>query len=94
VEEEEVSEVELPQHASSRLLSVAPNPAADKATVTWQGAAAQAVVRSMGGGVVWTGSLVPGTQELPVSRFAPGAYVLTVQGDAGMRESLPLWVAR
>ena len=95
VEEEEVSEVELHQHAPSCLLSVAPNPATDKATVTWQGAAAvQAVVRSMGGGVVWTGMLLPGAQDLPVSRFAPGAYVLTVQGPAGSRESLPLWVAR
>ncbi|MGB2423662.1 MAG: hypothetical protein ACPH97_02945, partial [Flavobacteriales bacterium] len=95
VEEEEVSGVGLQPHDSSRRLQVAPNPASEMATVTWKGeAAVQAVVRSMGGGVVWTGTLLPGAQELPVASMAPGAYMVTVQGDAGMRESLPLWVAR
>jgi hypothetical protein len=94
VEEEEVSEVVHIEVPSGRL-AVAPNPASVSAALTWSGDdVVQAVVRSMGGGVVWTGTLVPGVQELPVSGFAPGAYVVTVQGDRAERESLPLWVAR
>jgi len=94
VEEEDVSGVERPEASSGRLF-VAPNPASERATITWRGdASAQAVVRAMGGGVVWTGTLVTGDQELQVSGFSPGAYVVTVQGYGATRESFPLLIAR
>jgi hypothetical protein len=94
VEEEEVSGINHFEDLSGRL-SLAPNPASELTVVTWRGeAAVQAVLRAMGGGVIWTGTLLPGVQELPVSGFSPGAYVLSVQGKGAVRESLPLWIVR
>ena len=58
--DEEVDAVRARQPLAARL-QVAPNPASSNLQVAWNGATdSQAVLRSLQGGVVWTGTLTPG----------------------------------
>ena len=92
--DEEVDEVRVRQPLAARL-QVAPNPAASNLQVTWNGATdSQAVLRSLQGGVVWTGTLVPGVQSLSVQHVASGAYVLSVQSEVGQRDVATVVVQR
>ena len=76
-------------------LQLAPNPASSNLQVTWNGATdSQAVLRSLQGGVVWTGTLTPGVQSLSVQHITPGTYVLSVQSEVGQRDVTTVVVQR
>ena len=92
--DEEVDAVRVRQPLAARL-QLAPNPASSNLQVTWNGTtASQAVLRSLQGGVVWTGTLVPGVQSLSVQHVTPGAYVLSVQSEVGQRDVATVVVQR
>jgi len=70
-----------------------PNPARSELTLSWRGAGSSpAVIRNLGGGVVWTGSLMPGSQTMGVSSWASGSYLLSVQPEHGQRHATLLHV--
>ena len=70
-----------------------PNPARSELTLSWRGAGSSpAVIRNLGGGVVWTGSLMPGSQTMDVSSWASGSYLLSVQPEHGQRHATLLHV--
>ena len=92
--DEEVDGVRVRQPLAARL-QVAPNPAASNLQVTWNGAtSSQAVLRSLKGGVVWTGTLTLGVQSLSVQHVTPGTYVLSVQSEVGQRDVTTVVVQR
>ena len=92
--DEEVDAVRVRQPLAARL-QVAPNPAASNLQVTWNGTTdSQAVLRSLQGGVVWTGTLTPGVQSLSVQHITPGTYVLSVQSEVGQRDVTTVVVQR
>ena|GEM_PF-2783921 len=84
VEEEEPAGVIAPLLSDGRL-KVHPNPVREGSEVTWSGQGkAQAVLRALGGGVVWTGTLEPGIQVAPWSHLPAGTYLLSAhEGKEG-----------
>ena len=76
--EEEPARIDTP--LSGARLQVHPNPVREGSKVTWSGQGkAQAVLRVLGGGVVWTGTLQPGIQVAPWSHLSAGTYLLSAQ---------------
>jgi hypothetical protein len=74
-------------------LEAFPNPARSELTLSWRGAGSSpAVIRNLGGGVVWGGDLVPGSQTMDVSSWASGSYLLSVQPERGQRHATLLHV--
>jgi hypothetical protein len=74
-------------------LEAFPNPARSELTLSWRGAGSSpAVIRNLGGGVVWRGDLVPGSQTMDVSSWASGSYLLSVQPERGQRHATLLHV--
>ena len=70
-----------------------PNPASSELILSWRGAGSSpAVIRNLGGGVVWTGSLMPGSQTMDVSSWASGSYLLSVQPEHGQRHATLLHI--
>ena len=79
VEEEEPARIVAPPLSDGRL-QVHPNPVREGSKVTWSGnGKAQAVLRALGVGVVWTGRLEPGIQPAPWSHLPAGTYLLSAQ---------------
>lgn len=86
LDEGEPSEISE-QQVSSSSLRVHPNPAGLDAQVTWEGEGqAQAVLRALGGGVAWTGTLQRGAQRPMWSDLPSGTYLLSAQAHGGSRE--------
>jgi hypothetical protein len=77
----------------SSSVSVFPNPNSGEFQVQFDRSdSAPAVLRSVGGGVVWSGLLMPGTQTLSGLVLPSGTYVLSVEHSDGRREALPFVV--